>query len=257
MSVDIVGAVNIVTTVVIVAILIVGVYRALEMRKVFVNLAYRSRATWSAFLMLVILILMLTNFIAIPSTGFLSAIEGLFFFVVIFTFFSYADRSVLVAMEADFFHRDTLGWLRIRWAAAVGLLAFVAVEIGAPSIGNPTAQEQLLENALSELFFVVFAVVLAYVAAALIIGARRSADRNLRRSILLLGLALSTLVLSILVTNFLSEGTLPYAIVNKGTGVVGIYLIYRSVMSLSPLGRVQKDVGATKNGENRVVSGHP
>ena len=86
--------------------------------------------------------------------------------------------------------------------------------------------------------------ILGYLTAALIVGARRSADRSLRRSILLLGLALATLVFSIVVTSFLTSGTLPYVIVNQGTGLVGIYLIYRSVMSLTPLGRVEKNVVA-------------
>jgi hypothetical protein len=42
-----------------------------------------------------------------------------------------------------------------------------------------------------------------------------------------------------------ATGSLPYVIVNQGTAVVGIYLIYRSVMALSPIGKIEREVGST------------
>jgi len=46
-------------------------------------------------------------------------------------------------------------------------------------------------------------------------------------------------------------------IVNQGTALVGIYLIYRSVMSLSPLGRVEKSVAvATTPAAGAALPGH-
>ena len=144
-------------------------------------------------------------------------------------------------MEADFFHRGTLGWLRARVSAAIVLMAFLVTAIIVGLIASPAAQASLWGVVLNDMFFVVVAMVLAYCTAGLIVGARRSADRTLRRSILLLGLALSTLVLSIVLTFPLATGTFPYVIVNQGTGVVGIYLIYRSVMSFSLIGKIEKE----------------
>jgi len=241
MSVDLVDAISVGATVVTVAILVLGIYRALEMRGGFGNSAYRSRATWSAFLMLIILILMVTNFINFPSSGILSFLGALPFLALIFTIFAYADGSVRVAMETDFFHRDTLGWSRMRWPAMVVLVFFVIGAFGGTAVSNLTAQEQYWVDNVVNLFFFAVAAIIAYSAAALILGARRSSDRTLRRSILFLGLALCTLVVSLVATSFLSDGTLPYVIVNKGTGVVGIYLIYRSAMSLSPIGKIERD----------------
>jgi len=246
MSIDFVALVNVVAPVVTAAILLLGMYRALEMRRVFVNSVYRSRATWSGFLMLIILIQVINGFVSYPNSGILSVIGSLPVFALLLTIFAFSDRSVLVAMETDFFHRNTLGWLRVRWPATIVLVIsfLVAIAIGSfnlPSLpAQPPLWEVLVEN-LAMIWFVVIAIVLAYAAVALIVGARRSADRNLRRSVLLIGLAILTLVLSIVLTIPFSGG-LPYAIIYQGSTVIGIYLIYRSVMSLSPIGRIEKQI---------------
>ena len=244
MSIDLPTVIDIGSTVLIVGILVLGIYRALEMRRAFVGGVYRSRATWSTLLMLVIIAVMLSNFVPTPSSGILSVVAFLPFIALILVITAYGDRSVLVAIETDFFHRNTLGWTRVRWPAAIGIVTFVIILVIGGSIMTPAEQSGPLGTILNDLFFPILAGILGYLTAALIVGARRSADRTLRRSILLLGLALATLVLSIVVTSGLTSGTLPYVIVNQGTGVVGIYLIYRSVMSLSPLGHVEKQVAA-------------
>jgi hypothetical protein len=242
MSVDLASALNVGLTIVTLAILGVGIYRALGMRRAFVNGYYRSRATWSTLLMLVINITMVSNFIPTPNSGVLSAIGFVPFIALILVILAYADRSVLVAMETDFFHRNTLGWRRARLPVYVIYVAFAVPEFVVSAVVTPAELASPLGDAFNTVFFVVVVIILAYATAGMIIGARRSADRALRRSILLLGLALSTLVLSIVVTFPLTEGTLPFVIVNQGTAVVGIYLIYRSVMSLTLLGKVEKGV---------------
>lgn len=259
MSVDVLGLFNNASNVVISAILILGIYRALQMRGAFVNPAYRSRATGSVFLMLVILILFVTFYAPIPSSGVLSVIGFLPFLAAILTFFAYADRSVLVAIETDFFHRNTLRWFQVRWLAGFALVAAITLLVPAivflPAFnGFPPPDYPVLGLVAFFMFLVAVPLVLAYSTAALIVGARRSSDRTLRRSILLLGLALSTLVLYLVLTIPLTQGTLPYAVVNNGTALVGIYLIYRSVMSLSPLGRVEKEAAQnSKPKENSAL----
>jgi hypothetical protein len=193
--------------------------------------------------MVVILISFFSDFIPFPATGPLSALGFLPFVAILLTFFAYADRSVLVAMETDFFHRNTLGWLRARRPAGllmlVSLVAVNALELSIP--GQPPLWAPFVADSL----FLVVAVDLGYATAALIVGARRSSDRTLRRSLLYLGFALATLVLDLILTTPLNGGTLPFVIISQGTAVVGIYLIYRSVTSLSPLGKIEKEVGAT------------
>ena len=245
MSVDVAGAINVVTTVVTVGILLVGIYRALEMRRAFVRGPYKSRATWSTLLMLVIIPTQLETIVSVPNTGLLSLLGFIPFIALVLVIYAYADRSVLVAIETDFFHRDTLGWLRVRRPLAIYIICFLAAEVVGGVVLTPAEQNSLLGDILNDLFYVSLAPILGYATAALIVGARRSADRTLRRSILLLGLALSTLVVSIVVTTPLPSGALAAVIVMQGTAVVGIYLIYRSMMSLSPLGRVEKEVAAT------------
>jgi hypothetical protein len=244
MSIDLPTAINVAATVIIVGILVLGIYRALEMRRVFIRGVYRSRATWSTLLMLAIIASQLNNFLP-SNSGILFVVSLAPFVTLLLVIFAYADRSILVAIDTDFFHRDTLSYRRVRWPAAIALFAvFFGTVIGG-AILSPAQQSSFLGDLINYLFFGSLAGVLAYLTAALIVGARRSADRTLRRSILLLGLALSTLVLSIVATSPFDSSTLPYVIVNQGTGIVGIYLIYRSVMSLSPLGRVAKDAVAT------------
>ena len=248
-SIDLPTAIATGGTAIIVGILVLGIYRAMEMRGAFVSGIYRSRATWSTLLMLVVIVTMLDNYVPFPSSGILYLFGLVFvnggFIALLFVIVAYADRSVLVAIETDFFHRDTLSWSRVRWPAAIVFVTFViGLNIGG-AVLTPDEQSSLLGVLINDLFFLVVAGILSYLTAALIVGSRRSADRTLRRSILLLGLALSTLVLSIVATSFVNPGTLPYVIVQQGTGIVGIYLIYRSVMSLSPLGRVQKEISTS------------
>lgn len=243
MSIDLPGAINVGATALIIGILVLGIYRALEMRRGFVRGAYRSRATWSTFLMVVIITSQVANYS--PDSGILSLLGIVPFVALLVVIFAYADRSVLVAIDTDFFHRDTLAYHRVRWPAAIAFAASFIVVAGGGVILSPAQQSSVLGEILNDLFYVALVGILGYLTAALIVGARRSADRTLRRSILLLGLALSTLVFSIVVTNPLTPNSLPYVIVNQGTGIIGIYLIYRSVMSLSPLGRVEKNVVGT------------
>jgi hypothetical protein len=245
MSVDIPGAINAVCTFVVIGILLVGIFRALEMRRAFVAGAYRSRATWSALLMLVIIPTQVESSVNLPETGLLSLVSIIPFLALVFVIFAYADQSVLVAIETDFFHRDTLGWLRARWPVAVFLVCFLAVEVVGAIVLTPAEQNSLLGDLLNGVFFFSLVPILGYVTGSLIVGARRSADQTLRRSILLLGLAISTLVISFVVSTPFATGSLPYVIVNQGTAVVGIYLIYRSVMALSPIGKIEREVGST------------
>lgn len=239
MSVDPVALLNYAATVVVISILVLGIYRATQLRKAFVNRIYRSRMTWYVILMLTIIVTSLASVLPIPSTGILNLIGFIPFLALLVIIYAFVDRTVLVAIENDFFHRNTLHWHGLR--LPVGIVLMVSTTVAAITSSSPDPGWQLLGNLL---FVIVLPGAISYETAALIIGARRTSDRALKRSILLLGLALSTLAFSIVASTPFSSGTLPYVIVNEGTTVVGMVLIYYSVMSLSPLSRVMKEIGS-------------
>jgi hypothetical protein len=251
MSTDIAGLINNGATAVVIGILILGFYRAVQLRGAFTNQTYRSRATWSALLMLTIIASNLANYFPATTSGALSVIEALPFIALIIVIFGFVDRSVIVAIQTDFFHRNTLRWLQFRLPTGTVLIATATIAFPAfvylPSFNGtlPPPNYPVWGLIAFYLIFIAFPLILAYFTAALILGARRTSDRGLKRNIMFIGLALSTLVISIVATTPFNEGTLPYVIINQGTSLVGIYLLYRSVMSLSPLGHVEKESATT------------
>jgi hypothetical protein len=248
MSIDPVTAFGDALNTVVIAIILVALYRALELRGTFVSSPYRSRAGWMALLLAVVMVSMLTNYL--PNTPFYQNIGFLTFPAVLLVIFAFVDRSVIVAMQSDFFHRNTLYWSQLRWAAGVvmagAIIALVALSLdpamNAFGSGPPPPSLAIWVDVANFLFEVVIPGVIAYGTASLIVAARRTSERALKRNLMFLGLALATLVISLVASSPFSSGTLPYLVVNDGTAIVGMYLLYRAVMSLSPLGRVEKEV---------------
>jgi hypothetical protein len=235
------------------AILIVGVFRALVMRRAFVNHAYRSRATWSGFLLLVLAIGVLSSFISFPSSGPLSILGFLPVLAALLIAFTIVDRSVVVAMGTDFFHRNTLDWLRVRWPAALALtVSFVSFTASAiflpPFTSFPLPSSPLWELVGFYQFLVVIPVVYSYSATALILAARRTSDRTLKRNIRFLGLALGKFVINFVLTAPFPSDSLLYAFLNNSTSMLSYFLLYKSVMSLSPIAKVEKDYVAEASG---------
>ena len=249
MSVDPALVLNVAATAVVILILLVGVFRVFQMRRAFVNPVYRSRATWYALLMFTIMATNVDGVISTPPEPVYLYLSFLPFVVLILMIFGFVDRSVLVAMETDFFHRNTLLWRQFRWPMLVGLLVTVAAfffEVQALSSlsGFPSLDSPLGLQAAFYLFLVALPLVLGYSTIALIVAARRTSDRVLKRSILILGIALSTFVVSLVATTPLTSGTLLYVIVNQAFTIPGIYLFYVSAMSMVPLARVREDESA-------------
>ncbi len=75
MSVDVVALTSDVTSVAQIFILVIGIYRAVIMRRGFIDPVYRSRVLWSAVLMFVIILSNLQTFINL-STDTISTLIG-------------------------------------------------------------------------------------------------------------------------------------------------------------------------------------
>ncbi|MDA4135913.1 MAG: hypothetical protein OK449_02785 [Thaumarchaeota archaeon] len=234
-----------VTDLVQVVILVVGIYSALGLRKGFVDAAYRSRALWSTLLMTVIAITIAEGFVPVPG-GLLGNLVGFLpFAAIIGVSFAFIDRTVLVAMSSDFFHRDTLRWSQIRTPASavlaasfLFLLAVLVVGFQLLNYGSAQGEPFWLNVAFTQ-FILVSAGILGLGAVAAIVGSRRTPDMTLKRSIRLLGSALMLFVLSLVVYSVSSSDAATILGDFLTTGAT--YAVYLSVKSLTPLGKVSKD----------------
>ena len=193
-------------------------YRAFRIRKALVGALYRSRALWS----IVFAALFVPFVIAILPFNFSSGIpvlelDALGAFIIVFNFaaFVFCDRTILVARELDFFHRDTLGYGKVRWLvwtmSAVGMFG----SLYGPSSGW-----------VSYLFAILWPGPLAYFAVALAATSLRVPDRAIKSYSKWFGLFTGVIAISFLA---LTGGILPLV---AGMLVASIFY-YRATVSLS------------------------
>jgi hypothetical protein len=221
-------------------------YRAVVIGRALMRGAYRSRAFWSGAAMLVIIISTLAGVLPVPFPVLLVPIM-----IILLAF---VDSSIRVAQEMDFFHRNTLGWQIVRKPFYVILLASSVLFDWALLFTSVDSLPTLLAAGQ---YFAVVGLVLSYSAAALIVGARRTPERTMRRFVRMLGLAIVCVVVYLTIW-------IPFSPFNADVQDLGnmisfffipgaAYFFYRAVMSLSPLGRVEKDPVATKLGGSGAV----
>ena len=244
---DILNDIGYATFVVSLVILFIATYRAFGIGRVLVRGVYRNRAYWIGATAIVLILLAVGS--TLPSSNPLGAVTFIVAFVVLVVF---VDTSIRVAREADFFHRSALGWDRVRKPFAALLSASVAVVLVTialygvnPSSGNSAAELGILQ------VFVVVGVMLSWGAAALTVGARRSADMTLRKFAKMLGLTVLCLVLFF--TIWIPFAPFSVTVQDLGSTIsdfffpAAAYFLYRAVMSLSPVGHIQKEADASPN----------
>jgi len=223
------------------SILIVGIGRVAEMRKGFVDPTYRSRAFWSGFLMVVIAVTNATGLIPLPSGIAGSLISNLPFMAIIGVCFAFVDRTAIVGMKSDFFHRNILGWMQVRIPLDVvmagslvyGTIAFTAPESTAPSppLWDLIGMFQILIVAVG---------LLGFGAVVIIIASRRTPDQTLKKNIRLLGIALGWFVLALVNFSIVPSADVATVIGSLLT-ILATYFLYLSAMSLTPLGRTIRE----------------
>ena len=227
MSFDLYSSVRFVTFLIALGILAFGLFRAVQLGRDFVDQLYRARAFWTAAVMLIVMIDLSIADIAGNELGLVTAIPFVVLFMVLFVF---ADRTIQVAIEMDFFHRNTLHWRQVRKLLYVLLLADVVYFI----VG-------LAKNVLSPLpafstILGAFSVTIVAVA----VSAGRTPNRTIKRHVRLFGIFLVGFIVA------LEAGqpgvSLAVNIASDLIIVAVAYSLLMMVMSLSPVGRVEKAV---------------
>lgn len=204
--------------------------RAFTIGRALLNRVYKSRAYLTGLLALV------------EFAGILSGEADQVYLLVLIILYVIVDTTILAALELDFFHRNTLRWKQVRIAAYILFVAdaiyggyFVNYVSKSPSIAPSAALHSLLGVifvvAASSLLFI-----FAYTATTAVVSVRRTPDRPLRRFMTLSGLFLFGILVNSLVFVFISEVFAPFL------WVAFAYITYCMAMSLSPLGKVEKEI---------------
>jgi hypothetical protein len=233
-------AIQVISTV----LLIAAGYRAVVLSRVMVGRVYRYRAYWTVGLIVAFLFFEVSNIPNIPVLSWGGGTAG--FIVSTYALFLFVDSNIRVAKELDFFHRNILRWQTFRLPLLVamsitGILITVAIAI-VPGAGSVSSDTPIWAGLSIVAYFAVLGSALVYSSAALFVGARRTPDVAMKRFVRMLAFALVCLALFFTVW-------LPLSFVNTDLEnlasefflVPAAYFIYRAVMSLSPLGRVEKE----------------
>jgi uncharacterized membrane protein len=224
-----------------VVILALGTVRAIQIGHAFVNRAYRLRAYWGALLMFSICLGTLTNFINFPATSLGAVLMFFPFAIIVFLLLAFVDRGIEVAMDGDFFHRDILHWRSMRGVAYAAVMVTFLLLLPsyyfeyAPDMAN----SPLVQLGADQILFVV-PVVFAYAVTALIIGGRRTADQTMKRHIRRLGFGFLAFIVSF---PFFIAGSGILVLFPNVLIIVANWFLYRAVMSLSSIGKVEREPG--------------
>jgi hypothetical protein len=229
---DVISLAENVARVIATVVFVFAAFRAFTIGRAQVNRVYRNRAFFTGVFALVL-----------SSSGILSLtpVGDDLYATVLFVLFVLFDTTILVALERDFFHRNTLRWKPLRYVG-YALLGFEG--IGGPileialllgwitqstmqSITNSTANLVLFLSGLS---------FLGYAIGAAVVSARRTSDKTLKKFVVFAGLLILAYVVNSLLFLFVSQ---VFGIFDL---VVYAYITYLMAMSLSPVGKVEKEI---------------
>jgi hypothetical protein len=224
-----------------------AVVRGVQMSRAFVSRVFRNRASWVVGISAVILV---NDFLGhVPYVNNVGKggipVSFLFFLILLAIVFVFVDSTVLVTLELDFFHRDTLRWRRARYMgylAVIGEIAFIYLLLYFASLPTPPGWATTIANGIvfPIQFLLIFCTATGYGVAAMVIGARRTPDRAIRRHLLLLGIVLLLGVIAI-INDFIAS----FVPLDDLLALTIAYLWYRAAMTLSLVGRIEKEGGAT------------
>ncbi len=236
MSIDLYSLVRSVAILVTLGIVALGLVRAVQMGRGFVNRLYRGRAYWTAAVMLLVMISLSMSYILGNGLGLVSVVP---LGVLILVLFVFSDRTIQVAVEMDFFHRNTFHWRQVRKLLYVVLLTdilLISIEAAYPGLEqNSTGAVYFPLFAFGwATFFGLFGATIVFVA----FSAARTPDRTLKRHVRLFGVFLVTFLVAL----FTGQPGVGLAVNLAGDLVLvaAAYSLYLMAMSLSPVGKVQK-----------------
>jgi hypothetical protein len=214
-----------------IAIYFFAVFRAITIGRGLVNRIYRDRAYLVAAL---IVSMVAQSFVPDNWVFFGIYAYQITYFALLFFVLVVIDNTILVGLDMDFFHRNTLRWRQTRFIAYAIFLVDTVIILAV--INNLI---RLPRKGASSLVIISFAAVIIYAAVVLVMTARRTPDRPMRRFLMFAGV----LVIGILVSTFINNYTYIDAVdVFDDFLAVGIaYLNYLMVMSLTPMTRIKKE----------------
>ncbi len=228
---DIVPFIDTATEIIGVVIYLSAVFRAVTIGRVLVNRVYRDRAYLVGILVVCIVAQSFVpdNWVFLGFYLYEVAYFSLIFFIVVVI-----DNTILVGLDLDFFHRNTLRWRQIRFA----IYAITVVDV-LLILSELSGHLQQVPRAGGAFVLLSFIAVLVYSASVLSVTARRTPDRPMRRFLMFAGL----LLLGFLVSTFINKYTYIDAVdvFDDLLGVGIAYVTYLMVMSMSPMSRMEKE----------------
>ncbi len=212
----------------------IAAYYSFALSRALVNRGYRNTAIWTALIAIALvatvyplLFFALSNFA--PSSFFQLVVLYAVSTADLIILYAWLDSTIRIAIDQDFFHRDTFGWSHLRYIFWAGLILLdLSVWMG---LLIPTNYPFFVARGLA------FAGFFGVVGLVLFVSGLRTSDRTIRTYLMWLGLImLWALVMAVL-------GTLaPFAF--PSAWVVMGYLLFRAARSLSPISKLQ--AGDTK-----------
>jgi hypothetical protein len=216
-------------------------YYSFNLSRFLVDRVQKSRAIWTGSLS-ILLSTTLLSFILLPETGPYSSLFVVPLIAFLLVLAALIDSTTRVAIDQDYFHRNTLYWNKLRFLYWAGILIifvadpiFVVFGFGLSNFSNGYGLV---------LAFVLGGAPLAYGITTLLVSGNRSQDRKMRSYLRWLGLAAVALLGAV------SAGNIPFV----GGGVfvlfaVVAYFLYRAAKSLAPTNRFSKEIGGMKSHE--------
>jgi hypothetical protein len=207
-------------------------YYALNLSKLLVGGVEKSRARWTAVLSLLLIILVISVFalgaieIVVVAAALLLTIAG------------WMDSTIRVAIEQDYFHRNTLHWRTLRPLYWVGfsltfILAPLIVVFGLAKVA-PHLASSFLNVFLTLPSF-------AYGSITLFVSGQRTRDRKMKSYLRWLAVSvLSILAFGLVLTTYNLNDLVPYLFL-----ILMSYSIFRAARSLSPTTKIERRAGVT------------
>ena len=225
-----------------------GTYRAFAIRHALVAGLYRNRALWTGLLGLIVALHGATvtintlGLVTFPPAGSGLPVAGPAFFFELLDYGSYlavvifavalTDSATLVALDRDFFHRDTLHWKKLRIAVYPVVLIYDATRL--LGLYPASSSADLASNAATG----GLAIAVSFAVANLVVSGNRVKDRPVKMYNLYLGLAAALFVVTIVLYGYPPPADYLYAVAI----VLSSLSFFKMTTSLSPTSRIKREL---------------
>lgn len=228
------------------AIALYAAYWAFAIRRALAGRIYRNHAFW---LGVVCILYAAAEFVTYSNNAIVQDALGIFYLILNPVIFAFIDSTVRVARRSDPLLRTVLRWEKLRivlWIDEIALAILLA------SMFDPSIIASINPAVGGLLFIILISIPYIGGTPALLIGARRSRDPVLRRSLkwlgvfflFFLGYLLEFGIIQLIIPG-ISQFELYYsytAIPGGIIGILGAYAIYKSARSLAPINRMSLEV---------------